>query len=227
MSSSVLYTEAFDYECRDCGFCVKSEAAPVSCPVCGSGAVFICDAALSPLRDFVSGAMVEVPDNEFWVAKVLVTQMVWRLIMCSNPSRFKGDELPVETVSQKDCMDFISRLNGHEIADKSGYVFRLPTSDEWTTFARRGRRKFCNVAWTWDDSELMTHPVAAKSPNPLGLYDLWGNVWEWCSDVDANGAICRGGCWCCDEDGCKLEERWPVDTRRSFIGLRLCAERTR
>lgn len=219
------YTEELDYECAECGFCVKSAKPLDRCPVCGSKAIALKDEMLNPLRDFVSEAMVEVPNKGFWVAKVPTIQMVWRLIMGDNPSRFKGDELPVVSVGQKDCQDFILQMNRHPIVEKSGYVFRLPTSGEWSLFARRGRRKFCKIAWSWDDSADTPHPVATKSPNPLGLYDLWGNVWEWCSDVDDNGAICRGGCWCCDEAGCMEEERWPADTRCSFIGFRLCADR--
>lgn len=225
MTLSFLYTEAFDYECAECGFCAQSEKPLDECPACGSSKMAIRDAALNPLRDFVSKMLVEVPEKGFWVAKVPVVQMVWRLVMGGNPSRFKGDELPVESVSERDCADFISKMNLHPIVVGSGYVFRLPTSAEWSLFARRGRRKFNNIAWSWGDSDGSPHPVATKSPNPLGLYDLWGNIWEWCSDVDDNGAICRGGCWCCDEAGCMEEERWPADTRCSFIGFRLCAER--
>lgn len=225
MNLSFQYTEFLDYECSECGFCVSSAELPVSCSACGSSKMTFSDDALKPLRDFVSGALVEVPDRGFWVAKVPVTQMVWRLIEGSNPSRFKGDSLPVESVSQNECIKFISRMNRHAIVKRSGYVFRLPTSAEWSFFAQRGRKKFGKIAWSWKDADGSPHPVATKSPNPLGLYDLWGNVWEWCSDGDETGKICLGGCWCCDEAGCKEEERWPADTRCSFIGFRLCAER--
>ena len=225
MNLSFPYTQAFDYECAECGFCLTAESPPDKCSACGSEAISIRDNLLDPLRDFVFTSMVEVPDGGLWVAKVPVAQMVWRLVMGNNPSRFKGDELPVESVSQRDCAVFISKMNLHPIVVRSGYVFRLPTSSEWSTFARRGRRKFDRIAWSWDDSDGSPHPVATKSPNPLGLHDLWGNVWEWCSDVDDTGAVCRGGCWCCDEAGCMEEERWPADTRCSFIGFRLCAER--
>ena len=225
MTLSFPYTETFGYDCPECGICSPLEKPPDECPVCGSRKISIVDAALNPLREFVSGMLVEVPDEGFWVAKVPVTQMIWRLIAGSNPSRFKGDALPVESVSQNDCRDFLVQMNRHPIVKGSGYVFRLPTSEEWSLFARRGHRKFCRTAWSWDDSEGSLHPVATKRPNPLGLYDLWGNVWEWCSDVDDSGAICRGGCGCCDEAGCMEEERWPADTRCSFIGFRLCAER--
>ena len=225
MSMSCSYTEAFDYECADCGFCEKSAKPLDYCNACGSGAVAIKDEELDPLRDFVSKAMVEIPDTGIRVANVPVVQIVWRLIMGSNPSRFQGDALPIVSVSQRDCFDFISRVNRHPIIEGEGYVFRLPTSEEWSSFARRGRRKFENVAWSWNDSGCSPRPVATKRPNPLGLYDLWGNVWEWCSDVSDKGALCRGGCWCCDEEGCMAEEHWPVDTRCSFIGFRLCADK--
>lgn len=224
MKTSFQYTMNFDYECPECGFCVRSAELPGSCPACGSRGMAISDEALEPLRTFVSSAMVKVPNRGFWVAKVPVVQIVWRLIMGDNPSRFKGDELPVESVSQNDCIGFISKMNRHAIVESSGYVFRLPTSAEWSLFARRGRRKFGNIAWFWDNADGSPHPVATKGPNPLGLYDLWGNVWEWCSDGDATGNVCRGGCWCCDEAGCMEEERWPPESRCSFIGLRLAAE---
>ena len=225
MTLSFPYTEAFDYECADCGFCDKSAKPLDYCNVCGSTAVAMKDETLGSFRDFVSNAMVEIPDKGFWVANVPVVQIVWRLIMGFNPSRFEGDMLPIVSVSQRDCIDFISRVNRHPIVKGAGYVFRLPTSAEWSLFARRGRRRFGNLAWSWNDAECTPQPVALKRPNPLGLYDLWGNVWEWCSDVNDKGAVCRGGCWCCDEEGCKEEECWPVDTRCSFIGFRLCAEK--
>ena len=225
MTLSFPYTEAFDYECAECGFCDKSAKPLVCCSACGSEAVAIRDEVLNPLRGFVSNAMVEIPDKGFWVANVPVSQMIWRLIMGDNPSRFKGDDLPVVSVSFNDCLDFFLQMNRHPLVKGSGYVFRLPTSAEWSLFARRGRRGFANIAWSWNDSECFPHPVASKKPNPLGLYDLWGNVWEWCSDVDDKQAICRGGCWCCDEDGCMEEDYWPVNTRCGFIGFRLCAEK--
>ena len=226
MILSFPYTKELDYDCADCGFCVQTEQPPDECPACGSSKIFIRDDALAPLRDFVSDTRVRVPDKGLWVAKVPITQMVWRLIEGFNPSRFKGDLLPVESVSQRDCIDFVSHFNHNPIVVESGWVFRLPTAEEWSLFARRGRRKFNNIAWSWGDSDGSPHPVATKSPNPLGLYDLWGNIWEWCSDVDDNGAICRGGCWCCDEAGCMEVEHWPADTRCSLIGFRLCAEKT-
>ena len=219
------YTEEFDYECSDCGYCDKS-ASPVNCcSACGSDTVTIKAEALEPLRNFVSVTMVELPDLDIWVAKVPVTQIVWRLITGRNPSRFRGDELPVESINQQDCFSFVSLMNKHPIVQKSGFVFRLPTSDEWSLFAKRGRRKFSNIAWSWNDNVSTPQPVAAKKTNPLGLYDLWGNVWEWCSDIDGDYAVCRGGCWCCDEAGCKKVETLPNDSRCSFVGCRLCAKR--
>ena len=117
MTLSFPYTEAFDYECAECGFCDKSAKPLVCCSACGSEAVAIRDEVLNPLRGFVSNAMVEIPDKGFWVANVPVSQMIWRLIMGDNPSRFKGDDLPVVSVSFN---DFLPSLNSVMVPGLSG-----------------------------------------------------------------------------------------------------------
>lgn len=182
------------------------------------------DEMLEPLRFLAGEAMVDIPEQAIRVASVPVTQIVWRLVTGEMPSRFKGDNLPVESVSHDDCLRFVQLVNRHPIFHESGWRYRLPSSTEWTAFAKRGRRKFSNLAWTWSNSGGAPHPVAEKGANPFGLYDLFGNVWEWCSDVEADEAVCRGGCWCSHEDDCREVERWPRNTRRSFIGVRLIAE---
>jgi len=107
--------------------------------------------------------------------------------MGDNPSYFVGDDLPVERVCYHDCLGFIIKLN-----QLTGQKFRLPTESEWEYACRGGvNRRSCKysgsndpdvVAWYRDNSGSQTHPVATKAPNELGIYDMSGNVWEWCAD---------------------------------------------
>ena len=125
--------------------------------------------------------------SSFYLCKYEVTQALWRAVMGNNPSYFKGNNLPVENVSWNDCQTFISRLN-----NLTGKNFRLPTEAEWEYAARGGNRSrgykysgsntLSDVAWFDGNSGSKTHPVGTKSPNELGLYDMSGNVYEWCSD---------------------------------------------
>lgn len=129
----------------------------------------------------------EVKLSTFAIGQTEVTQELWNAVMGSNPSNWKGLKLPVETVSWNDCQTFITKLN-----QLTGEQFRLPTEAEWEYAARGGDQSkgytysgsdnLDDVAWYTGNSSSKTHEVATKAPNELGLYDMSGNVWEWCQD---------------------------------------------
>jgi len=143
-------------------------------------------------------------EKAYYMGKYEVTQKQWRDIMGSNPSAYKGDDQPVEQVSWEDIQEFIKKLNEMEGTDK----YRLPSEAEWEYAARAGtttRYSFGDdesdlgdYAWYSDNSDSITHPVGLKQPNPWGLYDMHGNVWEWVQDKDHsdyNGAPTDGSAW--------------------------------
>jgi formylglycine-generating enzyme required for sulfatase activity len=160
---------------------------------------------------------VKLP-NAFYMSKYEVTQRQWREVVGSNPSYFYGDNLPVERVSWDDVQNFINKLNEKEGINK----YRLPSEAEWEYAARAGtttRYSFGDdesmlgdYAWYDVNSDNKTHEVGQKKPNPWGIYDIHGNVWEWVQDEwygNYNGApadgsawegdcsyhVIRGGCW--------------------------------
>jgi sulfatase modifying factor 1 len=126
--------------------------------------------------------------SSFNIGKYEVTQAQWQEVMGANPSKFKGcAECPVENVSWNDTQEFIKKLQ-----KLTGKRFRLPTEAEWEFAARGGTTSkgyqyaggntLSSVAWHYNNSNKKTHPVGQKDPNELGLYDMSGNVFEWCSD---------------------------------------------
>ncbi|MEA1864500.1 MAG: formylglycine-generating enzyme family protein [Euryarchaeota archaeon] len=140
----------------------------------------------------------------FYLGTYPVTQREWKAIMGDNPSYSKGDDLPVEQVSWRDVQKFIRKLNEKEGTDR----YRLTSEAEWEYAYRAGTTtrysfgdsgsKLGDYAWYYENSDRKTHPVGKKKPNPYGLYDMHGNVWEWVQDRwhgDYEGAPTDGSAW--------------------------------
>ena len=182
--------------------------------------------------------------NDYYIGETEVTQALWKAVMGRNPSHFKGPDRPVEQVSWDDCQAFIRKLNS-----LTGKNFRLPTEAEWEFAARGGTKSqgfkysgsnsLGTVACYADNNTRETSLVKTKSPNELGIYDMSGNVWEWCEDwfgsysyssqTNPTGAssssarVHRGGAWDSIAKGCRVSTR-PYNTptyKSSDIGLRL------
>lgn len=125
--------------------------------------------------------------SSYYIGETEVTQALWKAVMHSNPSFIKGDNLPVGDISWNDCQTFIRKLNS-----LTGKTFRLPTEAEWEFAARGGNKsrhtqysgsdKTADVAWYDKNSKKQPHPVKTKQANELGIYDMSGNVFEWCQD---------------------------------------------
>lgn len=186
--------------------------------------------------------------SDYYIGQTEVTQALWKAVMGSNPSDSKGDNLPVEQVSWDDCQVFIQNLN-----QLTGKQFRLPTEAEWEYAARGGRKsrgyKYAGgndiglVAWYTGNSGDETHTVATKQANELGVYDMSGNVWEWCSDrygdyqsssqSDPQGPssgsdrVYRGGGYYSDAVYCRVSYRidFTPDYRSFDLGLRLSCKK--
>jgi formylglycine-generating enzyme required for sulfatase activity len=178
----------------------------------------------------------------FEIGKYQVTQAQWETGMDGNPSRFKGANLPVETVSWDDAQEFIQKLN----AKNDSYIYRLPTEAEWEYACRAGTTddyagNLDEMGWYNENSEGRTHPVGEKKANAWGLYDMHGNVSEWCMDwyhksyytnspeVDPQGPnsgtsrVFRGGGWDIKAKYCRsaLRAIATPDYRFFRIGFRL------
>ena len=189
----------------------------------------------------------DVTLSTFSIGETEVTQALWQAVMGSNPSYFKDNpQNPVEEVSWDDCQEFIKKLNS-----LTGKSFRLPTEAEWEYAARGGSKSrktkysggsdIGSVAWYEDNSGDKTHPVRGKSPNELGLYDMSGNVMEWCADWYDEGyyksspqsnpkgpstgsyRVDRGGSWYNHAGGCRVSSRnyYTPGSGNYHLGLRL------
>lgn len=194
-----------------------------------------------PGRDSDEGPQHRVRISKaFELQTTEVTQSQWQAVMGSNPSSFKGFDLPVEQVSWDDAQVFIAKLN----ALGDGYRYRLPTEAEWEYAARAGTTgpyagDLGAMAWYDPNSGGTTHPVGTKAPNAWGLYDMHGNVWEWTQDwygdysasavtdpvgpSSGSGRVNRGGGWRSGSQGCRSAARlyFSPDDRGSILGLRL------
>lgn len=163
----------------------------------------------------------EVTVPTFWIGKFPVIQALYEFVMGKNPSYFKGKNRPVETVTWEDCKIFIEALN--QLSDKN---FRLPSEAEWEYAARggihwedgyeyAGGKELKKVGWYDENSHQETKPVGLKQPNQLDLYDMSGNVWEYCEDLwheSYEGAPTNGSAWIE-----KLDDDWRVVRGGSWI----------
>ena len=183
-------------------------------------------------------------DRPFYLGVCQVTQAQWQAVMGNNPSRFKGDDRPVEQVSWNDCQEFCRRLS-----EREGKTYRLPTEAEWEYACRAGTTtayyfgddaaSLAEYAWFWENSDSQTHPVGQKKPNAWGLHDMHGNVWEWCADwyrpyqreVEAaeeqnpfrgSFRVYRGGSWLNGASGCRAAYRRRRDPGRRAVGRLGC-----
>lgn len=182
--------------------------------------------------------------SDYCIGETEVTQELWMAVMGSNPSNLIGEKLPVVNVSWEDCQEFIQKLN-----QKTGKHFRLPTEAEWEFAARGGNKSnhtkysgssnIDEVAWYMDNSNLQMHQVKTKRANELCIYDMTGNVYEWCQDwygsyssnaqmnpigpADGIYRVNRGGSWLKREYYCRSAERSHNGPTHGYsdLGLRL------
>lgn len=219
---------------KDCAECPDMVLLP-------SGSLLM---KLDKSTDPKSAVAVEV--RSFAIGKTEVTQRQWKAIMGDNPSRFVacGPDCPVDNVSWKDVAQFIRKLN-----QKTGQNYRLPSESEWEYAARSGGTEALvgentpaldDQAWYIANSQKTSHPVAAKRPNAFGLYDLYGNVWEWVEDcyhesyagLPPDGSawttgcanplrVLRGGSWSDEAGSLRNRGRYAPEVRNLITGFRL------
>jgi formylglycine-generating enzyme required for sulfatase activity len=194
-------------------------------------------------RNFEENQVKVILSNGFWMGKHQVTQAQWEAVMGTNPSSFKGANLPVEEVNWDDTQAFLDKLNARLVNDDGGRMV-LPTEAQWEYAARAGSAgvysggRLDQVAWYGGNSGDTTHPVGKKKANSWGLQDMSGNIWEWCLDwhdvklpggVNPTGPnsgefrVFRGGGWLDIADDCRVAARgnhYPSDSA-CFIGFRI------
>ena len=170
--------------------------------------------------------------SSYMISQTEVTQGLWEQVMGYNNSLFKGEYLPVEKVSWEESQTFIQKLN-----EMTGKHFRLPTEAEWEYAARGGKNSrgytysgsnnIDSVAWYQSNCQEKTHTIANLMPNELGIYDMSGNVWEWCQDYfNSSKRVVRGGSFYDEASTCRITYRTGrEEDYRSFIGIRLALDK--
>ena len=191
--------------------------------------------------------------NSFLIAKYPITQEFYTQIINENPSEFKGMDLPVENVSWFDAVNFCNKLsdlsnlencynfeNENDIIfDNSKNGFRLPTEAEWEFSCKAGNNNIRygeleDIAWFKENSQKQTQKIGTKKPNNWGIYDMLGNVWEWCSDiydetVYGTYRIFRGGGWNDEERSVMATNRrrsHPKSFKIDDLGFRIAKNLT-
>ena len=182
----------------------------------------------------------------FYLGVYEVTQEQYERVMGTNPSAFKGAQNPVESVSWEDAVEFCRKLSALPEEKAAGHVYRLPREAEWEYACRAGtttaysfgddENQLGVYAWYNKNSGKTTHPVGQGKPNAWGLYDMHGNVWEWCQDwyddlpsgnatgpSTGSGRVLRGGSWYDDSGDCRSADRLKLtpDIRFNFLGFRV------
>ncbi|MEM8507886.1 MAG: SUMF1/EgtB/PvdO family nonheme iron enzyme [Bacteroidota bacterium] len=204
------------------------------------------------MRDDRTTAIWTVEVASFALCKFQITQEIYTAVMDENPSAFIGKKLPVETVSWIDAVHFCNRLSealGKDqyytidfateqvTSDSKANGFRLPTEAEWQYACQAGRKavrygELDKIAWFKDNSNSQTQEVGRKQPNEWGLYDMLGNVWEWCSDVYDEKVyktyrVFRGGGWCDQERSVMATTRrrsHPFSFKIDDLGFRIATK---
>lgn len=224
---------------------------------------------------FGASEKTDIHTNDFLISKFQVTQQLWEYIMGNNPSHFGGQDRPVENVSFNDITQengFLNRLN-LSFGDKYKLIFRLPSEAEWEYAARggthwtdgfqfSGSHDINDVAWyeqnsgKYTDPEIITklknhekgtetHNVGQKLPNQLSIFDMCGNVWEWCQDYfqrdiykipkdgtpyskESSDRVLRGGCHHNGAIHCTVSKRYEIfpEAKDECIGFRIAASIT-
>jgi formylglycine-generating enzyme required for sulfatase activity len=180
---------------------------------------------------YVAGSGGTLGVQGFYIGKYEITQAQYQKVMGNNPSGFQAPDNPVENVSWNDTQEFLTKLNA-----MTGRNYRLPTEIEWVYAAKSGPKddvyeyaggnNVRKVARFSNNSKDRTHPVGSRSPNSIGIYDMSGNVWEWCQDyydIDSYDRVIRGGGWGSDAEYCRITTRdfnYP-NNRGANLGFRV------